>query len=429
MSVSMLKRFNLVFLLMLVGLEVFAQADVYSPYSVFGVGQVVDKSMNVKLKGMGDVANAMYGGGLINAGNPASYAKIDSLAFLFDAGFYMKTSRFSTTALSEQSSNASFDHVFMSFGLTQWWKMALGVQPYSMQEYNMIVNSSDPEVGNYATAFQGSGGLNQAVIGNAFKLGKHFSIGANVNYVFGDTESLTTLYFPDSLYKISARRGVDLMVSSFKFDYGLLYTTQIGKDYGLSVGVTYDQSVKLRGKQTQFFRTIAGDIGTSSEYFIDTIVDTTFNSKLTMPQGFGVGVMFQKNNRWSIAADFDWMQWSRFARGEDVPGSLSDAWRVTVGGEYTPVHTSISNYFRRITYRAGGFYEHTYMNLRGHTLKKMGISFGASMPFPKSLSKVNVALEAGRCGTKEDGLVQEGYLKLDVGVSLFEHWFMKRKYK
>ena len=130
----------------------FAQADVDSPYSLFGVGQVRDKSMNVRLQGMGGSSNAMFGIGMINAENPASYAKIDSLAFLFDAGIYFKTSTFSTASLSERSSNASFDYVSMAFGLTSWWKLALGAQPYSTAGYNMVVNSYQPEVGSYAQA-------------------------------------------------------------------------------------------------------------------------------------------------------------------------------------------------------------------------------------------------------------------------------------
>ena len=101
------------------GFGAFAQADVDSPYSLFGVGQLRSNSMNVRLKGMGGTANAMFGGGMINAANPASYAKIDSLAFLFDAGFYLKSSTFSTSTFSEPSRNASFDFVAMSFGHTQ----------------------------------------------------------------------------------------------------------------------------------------------------------------------------------------------------------------------------------------------------------------------------------------------------------------------
>ena len=167
------------FLLVCLSGVAFAQADVDSPYSLFGMGQVRDKAMNVRLKGMGGTTNAMFGVG-INAENPASYAKIDSLAFLFDAGLYFKASTFRTSSLSERSANASFDHISMAFGLTSWWKLALGAQPYSTAGYTMVVNDNDPDVGNYATRFKGSGGLNQAYVGTAFKLGKHFALGAKV---------------------------------------------------------------------------------------------------------------------------------------------------------------------------------------------------------------------------------------------------------
>jgi hypothetical protein len=59
----------------------------------------------------------------------------------------------------------------------------------------------------------------------------------------------------------------------------------------------------------------------------------------------------------------------------------------------------------------------------------VGITAGLSLPLPKTLSKVNMALEVGQYGTREGGLIQERYAKVSVGVSVFEHWFMKRKYK
>lgn len=426
MKVAFFKNILIVTLLAMVGNVAFAQADIHSPYSMFGVGQLADKSMNVRLKGMGGIGNAMHGIGLVNTANPASYAKIDSLAFLFDAGFYFKSSDFSTSTLSERSSNASFDHVDMAFGLTSWWKMAIGVQPYSSLGYKMVVDGMEQSTGRYQTTFEGAGGLNRVIVGTAFKIGKHFALGVNANYVFGDSETLTTLLYPDSTYRMGVRRGVDLMVSSFKFDYGLMFDTKVGDDYHLSVGLTYDQPIKLGGKQTNFFRTIAGD--SETEYLIDTILYNTRNTKLTMPQSVGLGVVFQKDKRWSVGADFNLTQWSKFAR-EGASDTLSDAWRVAVGAEFTPTYSSVSNYFRRASYRIGGFYEHTYLKINDMNLNKMGISAGIAMPLPRTLSTVNLAVEIGRLGTKEAGLVQEGYFKLDVGISVFEHWFMKRKYR
>ena len=423
-----LKNILLTALVVLVTTGAFAQADVDSPYSLFGVGQLSNSAMNVRLKGMGGVGNAIYGKGLINTNNPATLAKIDSLAFLFDAGVYFKTSNFSTSTKSERGANASFDYVAVAFGFADWWKTALGVQPYSTSGYKMVVDGFDEGMGSYHTVFKGSGGLNQAFWSNAFRLGKHFSIGANAYYVFGDTKSITTIY-PDSTYVLGTRRGVDLMVRSFMFDYGLMFDTQVGSGLSLSIGLTYDQQIRLKGKQTTFIRSIMETMDTDIEYLIDTIAyNGNSSSRLTMPQGFGFGFALQKDNRWTLGADFNWTQWSHFAR-DGVTEDLKNSWRVAAGFEFMPNYSSVSNYFRRAHYRIGGNYEHGFLYLNGHNINKVGASIGISLPLPRSLSKVNLALEVGQYGTKEDGLIRENYLRFDVGVSVFERWFVKRKYK
>ena len=433
MRTPLLKCIILGFLLAGLGLGAKAQADVDSPYSLFGLGQVNNRSMNARLKGMGGVANAMFGGGMINAENPASYVKIDSLAFLFDAGFYFKTSTFSTSSLSEKANNASFDHVSMAFGLTPWWKMAFGAQPFCTSGYNMLVDDFEEGVGKTTTRFKGSGGLNQVFWGNAFKLGKHVAVGANAYYVFGNSQAETSLYYPDSAYYIGSRRSIDVMVRSFMFDYGLLFNTKVGDDMQLGLGLTYSQKINLKGEQTLYIRSFEEDIDTEIEYLIDTIAYGVDDAKITIPQGFGVGVSLQKGNDWAVGADFNWMQWSEFARQGKTEG-LQNSWMASAGAEFTPKHTSISGYFSRVTYRFGGFYEHGFVNLAGndglnHSINKIGVTAGLSLPLPRTQSKVNLALEAGQYGTREGGLIQERYAKVSVGVSVFEHWFMKRKYK
>ena len=138
--------------------------------------------------------------------------------------------------------------------------------------------------------------------------------------------------------------------------------------------------------------------------------------------------MLQKNDRWSIGADFNWTQWSKFAR-QGVNDTLQNSWNVSVGAEFTPRHSSISNYFTRVNYRVGGFYEHGCLKLNGHSINKVGVTAGMSLPLPKTLSKVNLAFEIGQYGTRESSLIQERYVKMSVGISVFEQWFMKRKYK
>lgn len=412
---------------------VFAQSDVDSPYSMFGIGQVRNKTKSTRLKGMGGVTNAMGDKNLVNAGNPASYAMIDTLAFLFDAGIYAKSSTFSTSTVSERASCASLDYVSMGFSLYNWWKMAMGVQPYSSVGYNILTTYHSDQVGNCAELFKGEGGLNQVFWGNAFRIGKHLAVGVNANFVFGDSKSTTTLAYPDSTYIICSRRSRDMMVRSFTFDYGVMYQGKVGNAMTLSVGATYNQKINLHGKQTTFIRTIEADdienLSGSTEYFIDTIAYTTDdNSYYTMPHALGFGVSLKKNNRWMVGADFNWTQWSTFARN-GVNEGLQDSWSVAVGGEFLPTSTSLSGYWTRVSYRLGGFYEQTFLNINGHSINKMGVSAGVSLPVPRTFSKVDVGLEIGNCGTKSDNLIKESYINLTVGVSVFERWFQKRKYK
>ena len=427
------KGLALTMLMTLFCVTVFAQSNVDSPYSMFGLGQVRDKTMNTRLKGMGGVANAMWDKSMVNPGNPASYAMIDTLSFLFDAGIYAKSSTFSTSTLSETAACTSLDYVSMGFALTNWWKMAFSAQPYSNVGYNIVTTFHDEQVGNCAELFQGEGGLNQAMWGNAFRIGKHFSVGVNASYVFGDSKSTTTLACPDSTYVICSRRSRDIMTRSFMFDYGLMYQGNLSKDLILTLGATYNQKINLHGVQTIFIRTIEADdfetLSTSTEYLIDTIVyNRDKNATYTMPHAFGFGVALQKSNRWKIGADFNWTQWSTFARN-GVNEGLQDAWNVAVGGEFMPSFTSISGYWTRVSYRLGGFYGKTCLNLNGHSIDKMGVTVGMSLPVPRSLSKVELGLEVGNCGTKSDNLIKESYVNFTVGVSIFERWFMKRKYQ
>ena len=42
---------------------------------------------------------------------------------------------------------------------------------------------------------------------------------------------------------------------------------------------------------------------------------------------------------------------------------------------------------------------------------------------------VNLGIEAGRRGTITNGLIQENYFNFYVSVSIYEMWFLKRRYQ
>ena len=406
---------------------IFAQSDISSPYSRFGLGTMDKNRTNTIMQGMGGISNAMSGKHLLNNSNPASYAEMDSLTFLFDAGFYMKYVTYRTTDASEKGSNASFDYFDLGFGVTKWLKMGIGVAPYSNRAYTSTA-SFDFQY-PYSIDYEGTGGLNKLYWANGFKIYKGLSLGFKLNYIFGNVTDETTLYFPDEIYFHNERRTINLRFSDLTFNLGLMYKQDLGKDYSITFGATYGLPANMNAHRNVFIRTMLKGYGSNNENPIDTILYRKGEKVgVKYPQSIGTGITLQKNERWLVGVDFNWSNWSSFTMN-GVSDSLQDSWNIAVGGCYTPFNTSVSSYFRKVTYRAGFHYDHTFFNIYGTSINKYGVTFGLGLPIPRAMTSLNVAVEFGKMGTVKNSLIQESYFNLSFGISLRDRWFVKRRYK
>lgn len=426
MTYKKIKYFILLISIFTIGINAFGQADLSSPYSRFGLGDLFVGSPNTKLKGMGGISNAISNSTILSPNNPASFAAIDTLSILFDAGFYIKTASFSTTSMTESGSNASFEYANIGLSATKWWKLGVGVTPYSNKEYNVITNHND--LGSYNVSFQGEGGITKVYIANGFKIGKNLSLGLTASYLFGKLSDITSVYYPDSVFFINGRRSIDTRVSDFKFDYGFIYSIPINS-YKLNIGATYSQNTNLSSKRDLFIRNMFKGFEGQSENPIDTLAfEQDEKVEISIPDGFGVGFTLEKNNRWLLGADFNWSGWKGFSMN-GVNDSLQNAWNIAIGGSYKPASTSISSYFKKITYRAGFHYDQTYYNVYGTSINKYGVTLGLGLPVQRSLTTFNVAVEFGALGTTNNNLVKESYFNISISMSIYDRWFIKKKYK
>lgn len=406
---------------------VFAQADISSPYSRFGLGTMGKNRTNTIMQGMGGISNAMSGKYLLNNSNPASYAEMDSLTFLFDAGFYMKYVTYRTTDAAEKGSNASFDYFDLGFGVTKWLKMGIGVAPYSNRAYTSTA-SFDFEY-PYSIDYEGTGGLNKIYWANGFKIYKGLSLGVKLNYIFGNVTDETTLYYPDNIYFHNERRTINLSFSDLTFDLGLMYKQDLGNDHSITFGATYGLPANMTAHRNVFIRTMFKGYGSSTETPIDTILYRKGERvNIKYPQSMGAGITLQKNERWLVGVDFNWSNWSAFTMN-GVSDSLQDSWDIAVGGCYTPFNTSVSSYFRKMTYRAGFHYDQTFFNIYGTSINKYGVTFGLGLPIPRAMTSLNLAVEFGKMGTVKNNLIKESYFNISLGISLHDRWFVKRRYK
>ena len=93
-----------------------------------------------------------------------------------------------------------------------------------------------------------------------------------------------------------------------------------------------------------------------------------------------------------------------------------------------PNPTSIHNYLAKVTYRLGFYYGTDFVSLQNTSLPVYGITFGGSLPFKRTTSRIHAAFDIGRLGTKTNGLIQETYVRFTLGVSFNDRWFKKRAY-
>ena len=99
--------------------------------------------------------------------------------------------------------------------------------------------------------------------------------------------------------------------------------------------------------------------------------------------------------------------------------------KLLLGGYFVPKYDSFNNYLSRIIYRGGFRYENTGLVLNNKSINDYAFTFGLGLPV--GLSKINLGVEFGKKGTTANGLIEENYVNVTVGLSLSDIWFIKRK--
>lgn len=427
-----MKKINRLIILLLFCVFLFsnptwAQDRISSPYSRFGIGELLQNT-HVNTMAMGGISNGVYNPFFVNPANPASYTAFDSLSFVFDVGLHSRFSDFSTTSQSQTANFASLGNLYFGFPITQWWRGAFGLLPYSATGYKMTEHQTDPIFDNYTNVYDGSGGVNQFFIGSSFDLTRNLSLGANVSYLFGTSDRSTSTVFPDSLYRYNVKRTNSTRMHDLVFNYGLMYHKNMKNGYHYTVGASFFAKTDVNVNADQIAYTY-----TNSSIGVENIRDTLLlagdkKEKLTLPTGIGAGLSFGRLNKWLIGADFNYKQWEDF-KFFASPEPLVNNMQFALGGFYNPSVSTVSNYFNRVTYRAGVRYSDGFLEIRDHRIDEFGISFGVGLPLPRTSSTINLAVELGRRGTRNENLIKENYVKFTLGLSIFERWFVIRKYE
>lgn len=410
-----------------------AQNGFNMPYSQYGIGET-NIPLNMPFAAaMGGVAYTQTGYNFINPFNPASYAAINMESFVFDMGLNLQMCNLKNNASSQYDADGNISHLAVAFPLAKWWKTSVGLIPYATMSYNSTRNDSVLG-GNLKTIYFGDGGVSEIYWGNAFSIGKRFSVGMNVNYLFGTLtrEIVYDFQGSDTTYMVDSYRHKESVLRNFFLDLGLLYTQPLNNKYSLRLGMVCkparETSVNDKGLVVTALRdTIFPCDGQNNEYV----------STLEQPFTFGVGLALERNELWQLATDFTCAPWNGMKYIENTQynlfGSSAISYgnysRINVGFEYKG-DKGASKYFNRIGFRVGTYYEQgklrLNLNSQDHCLNELGMGAGISLPMRKGQSVLNISFNYAHYGNAS--LLLRNSFTIGLSVGSCESWFVKRKY-
>lgn len=403
---------------LLLSIVSFAQQSTASTYSQYGIGDVRFKG-TVENRLMGGVAvfpDSIH----INIQNPASYSNLKLISFTIGSDF--NSTKLNSYKGNAKTKRAALDYMALAIPTGKKSGFGLGLIPYSSVGYKIRTVDA---VG-IINKFEGSGGLNKVFVGYGYKINSSLSIGADVNYNFGRIITTNIQKVPNILYGDEEVNVSEM--SGFNVNIGGMFQRKINKKLDFYGSLTYSPESNLKSKNER--------ITSSVQYTNDftNIVDqqVVINSKnnLKLPSKFAIGAGFGQNKKWLLGTEVTLQQSSSMSnRFSDVTNAtFENAIKYSVGGYYIPNYNSFSNYFKKITYRAGFRYENTGLVIKNESIKDYAFTGGFGLPLSGTFSNLNMGVEYGRRGTAKANLVQENYTTIIISLSFNDKWFVKRKF-
>jgi len=430
--------------------QVSAQTNGNSPYSRFGLGDLVDENF-LHLRGMGSIGSSYVDGYHINIVNPASLASLRTTAF--DLGLSAKRSTLSSGELSNTEWSGNLQYLSLAFPLSNPLNeilnqkkrpydlgMSFTLMPNSTVGYNINSQDSLAGVGNVRRSFVGDGGSYKFMWGNAIKY-KEFSFGLNMGYLFGNISYDQTIVFEDLPVAYQDVFSSKYNLNGFIWGAGALYNKVLNQkqiDDKTTQEVKF-LSIGLRLKSATNFNTSLTEskfgvqTPTSSVQYIDTVsISTDLKGNGRLPLELGFGASYYHGNKYMVGVDLSTAYWSSYENEADqtlAKNPLKNTMNVSLGGYFRPNYRSYNRYFKRVYYRYGLYYKSDPRVINQKQIDSYGLTFGLGMPFiyQRKISHANLGIEFGKKGNGT--AIEETFFTINLGFTFNDdEWFIKRKY-
>jgi len=394
-----------------------AQQSTHLPYSIFGIGELTSSGLG-RNQGMGKSGFALASELHLNNSNPAANQFIDSLSFFFDMGLSGEFVNYRTATSEQQGNDVNLRNIAIGFRIHKRLSSGIGIAPYSRVGYKInSVNDVEGNQDSYLVEHTGSGGLNRFYWDNSIVLFKNFSFGVNVSYLFGNIVNKEKSVYYKYSYELFHNKTSYL--NKLFMDFGIHYTIPIGDELKISLGGVYGNRHQLNfSSETEVYDNQG------------TIIDETYETEesFTFPAYYGGGIALNYSDKIILTGDYLFTQWSQ-TKTDNPYFSYSDANQLRFGVEYVPGGGLITdNYLGIVRYRAGFYYEQSYLSIENKDSYNRGITLGVGFPFLRNKTSLNISAAAGIRGRTDFGMIEERYVQVFLGLELHDWWFVKSRY-
>ncbi len=450
--------------MMLVPLVASAQTssvNAYSPYSMYGPGELLTPG-SVQMRSMGGVGIGQRNSGQVNTLNPAAASVIPRKSFLFDFSFdgthYRNNQmKYNAEGVGNKSKTAyntvNIHNIAIAFPMAKNLGAVVSVSPYSSVGYKL--NSTDQnddtwaDIGRVVYGHMGEGDITEVKLAVGWAPWRNLSIGVAAKYFWGNIErdfSTTIVNNITGTGEFYPTKGSSLYrVHNFKLQAGLQWNIIFNDKRIFTLGATYDLGGALNPKVESYIHTDNQIDGIQAA----PVRDRINTLELRVPHEVGVGLYYQDRIvAWGV--DYKYSAWgsnngsfNENTNDKDIAVAYNNTHSLKVGFEITPKRSDVRNYLNRMSYRVGARLGNYYQTFAGERINQLAITAGLGFPVKIwGASSINVGFEYGRMspaiattqlqGAKV-GMVKQNYYKVTVGFSLFsadtsDYWFVRQKF-
>ncbi|NNG27946.1 MAG: hypothetical protein HKM87_10495 [Ignavibacteriaceae bacterium] len=159
-----------------------------------------------------------------------------------------------------------------------------------------------------------------------------------------------------------------------------------------------------------------------SSSFVDTLgIGVT---KMSVPTKITAGATVTISNNFIFNLDYFFQPWSDYKLNEIKSVNLKDAHKVSIGFEYRPTMALGMSYWEQIMLRFGLSYEESQYTYFGRDINQYSVFGGFSLPLSYE-NTIDIGIEYSVRGTTEANLLQENFIRLNLGLSFGDIWFQR----